>query len=55
MIVSMGVNERNASGVVAPGDSLADEGRAFAERIATVLADGSRVRYYSEGLPRHLL
>ncbi len=53
-VIPLGQRDRAASDIASLVATLDQEGMALADRVAAALADGSKVRYYSEGLLRHL-
>jgi hypothetical protein len=54
VVIPLGQRERAAPENESIVATLDREGLALADRVAAALADGSKVRYYSEGLLRHL-
>ena len=53
-VIPLGERERAAADVVSLIASLDEEGLTLVERVVAAFEDGSKVRYFSEGLLRHL-
>lgn len=53
-VVPTGIDERQAAPAAALIEELDRAGLALAARLAEVLQDQAKVRYYSEGLFRHI-
>lgn len=53
-VIALGPREREAADVALLIESLDEEGLTLVERVAGAFGDGSKVRYYSEGLLRHV-
>lgn len=53
-VIPLSERDRAAADVVSLIELLDEEGLSLVNRVVDALNDGSKVRYYSEGLLRHL-
>lgn len=54
LVMPAGIEERRANPMASLINQLDRAGCSLAERVAAALGDGAKVKYYSEGLLRHL-